>query len=247
MGKTPAVLFAWGLLFFALAACAEAAVFVYVDTEGTAHFTDAPTKSYFRPMPGFGLPRGINLTHGQYAELINAIAVENGVDPALVKAIIRAESNFDHRAVSRKGAQGLMQLMPGTAYRYAVGDAFEPADNIRGGVRYLRFLQDLFPGQLHLAVAAYNAGENAVLRHNGIPPYAETREYVTRVFRLYGRPDVSLPATVARSPQPQRAARAERAQPVPSTPSVYRHVEPDGTPHYTNLPPLVQSTHTPAR
>ena len=173
---------------------AQAAVYGYVDAEGTAHFTDAPTKTQFRWLPAFGLPPGANLDHGQYAELIHAIAAESGVDPALVKAIIRAESNFNRHAVSRKGAQGLMQLMPGTAGRYAVGNAFDPAENIRGGVRYLRFLQDRFPGQLHLAVAAYNAGENAVLKHNGIPPYAETRQYVARVLAFYGRPAV-LPAT----------------------------------------------------
>jgi hypothetical protein len=247
MGRALAVLLAWGLLVFAPFSRVQAAVYVYVDTEGTAHFTDAPTKTYFRPLPAFGLPRGINLTSGQYADLINAIATQNGVDPALVKAIIRAESGFDHQAVSRKGAQGLMQLMPQTADRYAVGDAFDPADNIRGGVRYLRFLQDLFPGQLQLVVAAYNAGENAVLRYGGIPPYAETREYVARVFRFYGQPDAvvtAAPIPAARPPQP---ARATRAEPVPSTPSVYRQIGPDGTPHYTNLPPLVRSPQPPAR
>ncbi|MEI8190484.1 MAG: transglycosylase SLT domain-containing protein [candidate division NC10 bacterium] len=250
MGRILAVVLVWGLLVFAPFVCAQAAVYVYVDAEGTAHFTDAPTKTYFRPLPAFGLPPGINLTSGQYADLINAIATQNGVDPALVKAIIRAESGFDQRAVSRKGAQGLMQLMPETADRYAVGDAFDPADNIRGGVRYLKFLQDLFPGQLHLAVAAYNAGENAVLRYGGLPPYAETREYVTRVFRFYGQPDAvatAAPIPAARPTQPQRTARAARPQPVPSTPSVYRQVGPDGTPHYTNLPPLVRSPQAPMR
>jgi hypothetical protein len=242
MGKTLAVLFASGFLFLVPVVGIEAAaVYFHVDDEGTAHFTDAPTKTYFRPMPGFGLPRGINLTRGQYAELINAIAQENGVDPALIRAIIRAESNFDHQAISRKGAQGLMQLMPQTAWRYAVGNAFDPAENIRGGVRYLRSLQDLFPGQLHLTVAAYNAGERAVLRYNGIPPFAETREYVTRVFQFYGQPYAPVAALASRPAQPQRTARVERAQRVPSTPSVYRHVEADGTPHYTNLPPFVQS------
>jgi hypothetical protein len=240
------LLVACGLLLFVPAVGIEAAVYYHVDDEGTPHFTDAPTKAYFRPMPGFGLPPGINLTRGQYAELIDAIASENGVDPALVKAIIRAESNFDRQAISRKGAQGLMQLMPRTAWRYAVGNTFDPADNIRGGVRHLRFLQDQFPGQPHLAVAAYNAGEKAVLRYNGIPPFAETREYVTRVFQFYGQPDVPA-AALAAPPASQRTARVEQAQRVPSTPSVYRRVEADGTPHYTNLPPLVQSTQPPAR
>ena len=232
MCKRLVVLVIWGVVVFAPWMVAQAAVYGYVDAEGTAHFTDAPTKLQFRWLPAFGLPPGANLDHGQYAELIHAIAAENGVDPALVKAIIRAESNFNRHAVSRKGAQGLMQLMPGTAGRYAVGNTFEPAENIRGGVRYLRFLQDRFPGQLHLAVAAYNAGENAVLKHNGIPPYAETRQYVARVLGFYGRPTV-LPAAATHT--------AAGAHPTATTAKVYRQVALDGTPQYSNMPPLVRT------
>ena len=234
------VLIACGLLLCVPAVGIEAAVYSYVDDEGTAHFTDAPTKTYFRWLPAFGLPPGANLDRGQYADLINFIAADNGVDPALVKAIIRTESNFDQRAISRKGAQGLMQLMPGTAGRYAVGNAFDPAENIRGGVRHLRSLQDRFPGQLHLAVAAYNAGESAVMRYKGIPPYAETRQYVARVLRLYDQSSV-LPVTS------RRAGATEQAPGDSTTAKVYRRVGPDGTPHYTNLPPIVQSTQPPAR
>ena len=213
----------------------------YVDADGTAHFTDAPTRTSYRWLPAFGVPPGANLDRGQYAELINTIAAEQGVDPGLVKAIIRTESNFDQRAVSRKGAQGLMQLMPGTAGRYAVGNTFDPADNIRGGVRYLRFLQDRFPGRLHLAVAAYNAGENAVVRHGGIPPYTETRQYVARVLRLYDRSSV-LPVTAGRV-----GAAAGGAPAASPTAKVYRQVTPDGTPHYSNMPPLVRTQPPPAR
>ena len=223
-----------GLLLLAPGPRSEAAVYGYVDAEGTAHFTDAPTKSSFRWIPAFGLPPGANLDRGQYAELIESIAAEHGVDPALVKAIIRAESNFDKRAVSRKGAQGLMQLMPGTAGRYAVGNSFDPAENIRGGVRHLRFLQDQFPGQLHLAVAAYNAGEGAVLRYKGIPPYAETRQYVTRVLRLYDQAS-GLPVTA------RRAGVTDRPPAGSLTARVYRQVGPDGTPQYSNMPPLVRT------
>ncbi len=205
-----------------------------MDAEGTAHFTDAPTKPYFRPLPAFGLPRGVNLTTGQYAALINTIASEYGVDPALVKAIIRAESNFDQRAVSRKGAQGLMQLMPDTAFRYAVTDAFDPADNIRGGVQYLRYLQDLFPNQLHLTVAAYNAGENAVLRYNGIPPYAETRAYVSRVLQYYGQ-TVSVAQSPAPSAPSTRSVRTSRTAAPKLSGAVYRQVSEDGTPLYSDV------------
>ncbi len=223
-----------GLLLLAPCPRSDAAVYGYVDAEGTAHFTDAPTKAYFRWIPAFGLPPGANLDRGQYAELIESIAADSGVDPVLVKAIIRAESNFDQRAVSRKGAQGLMQLMPGTAGRYAVGNSFDPAENIRGGVRHLRSLQDRFPGQLHLAVAAYNAGESAVLRYKGIPPYAETREYVTRVLRLYDHAS-SLPVTA------RRAGVADRAPAGATAARVYRQMGPDGTPQYSNMPPLVRT------
>ncbi len=239
MGTILVALLAGGLLVPASAAFAEAAIYVYVDEAGTAHFTDAPTKPYYRPLPAFGLPRGVNLVRGQYADLINQVSTEEGVDPELVRAIIRAESNFDPSAVSRKGAQGLMQLMPGTAGRYAVGNAFDPASNIRGGVRYLRFLHDMFSGRLPLALAAYNAGENVVLRYNGVPPYPETRQYVNRVLGFYGRREPVAIRTGA-GPSPRRV-RTDVAQIVPSTPSVFRRVDADGTPLYTNLPPLVQS------
>ena len=229
-----------GLLLLTPGLRADAAVYGYVDADGTAHFTDAPTKAQYRWLPAFGLPPGANLDRGQYAELIESVAAENGVNPALVKAIIRTESNFDKRAVSRKGAQGLMQLMPGTAGRYAVGNTFDPAENIRGGVRHLRSLQDRFPGQLHLAIAAYNAGEGAVSRYRGIPPYAETQQYVARVLRLYDQATV-LPVTA------RRTGAADRAPASSTTAKVYRQVGPDGTPHYSNLPPLVTTKSSSAR
>ncbi len=232
-------LLAGGIFLAAPLAFGEAAVYVYVDEAGTPHFTDAPTKPYFRRLPGFGLPRGVDLVRGQYADLINQVASEEGVDPKLVRAIIKAESNFDPHALSRKGAQGLMQLMPSTAGRYAVENAFDPEANIRGGVRYLRFLHNLFPGRLPLALAAYNAGENAVLRYNGVPPYSETQQYVNRVLVFYGHSDQGVVPVGARG-SPGKTM-PEVAQVVPSTPSVFRRVDADGTPLYTNLPPLVQS------
>lgn len=248
MRKMVVAICAGGLFILAPLLPAGAGVYVYVDSEGTAHFTDAPTKPHFRSLPAFGLPRGVNLARGQYADLINAIAVGHAVDPALVKAIIRAESAFDERAVSRKGAQGLMQLMPETASRYAVGDSFDPADNIRGGVKYLRYLQDLFPGQLHLVIAAYNAGENAVLRYGGIPPFPETREYVSRVTRFYGQgePPAGAGSPPARPARLREAGRSVTAA-SPSSSRVYRQVGADGVPVYTNLPPAVRSPQGAAR
>ncbi len=239
MGPRLRGLFAGGLLILASVAPLEAAIYVYVDEAGTAHFTDAPTKPYFQLIPAFGLPRDVNLVRGQYADLINQIASEEGVDPELVRAIIKVESNFDPRAISRKGAQGLMQLMPGTAGRYAITNSFDPETNIRGGVRYLRSLHDLFPGHLPLALAAYNAGKNVVLQYNGIPPYPETRQYVNRVLRYYAHPDAA--AGQAGSESRGRNIRPEDRRASPSTSHVFRRVDDSGIPLYTNLPPLVHS------
>lgn len=109
----------------------------------------------------------------------------HGVDPALIRAVMHAESAFNPNAVSKAGAAGLMQLMPATAERMGVRNRFDPVQNVYGGTRYLRVLMDLFDGDLTKVVAAYNAGEKAVLRHGGIPPYSETQAYVPRVLSLY--------------------------------------------------------------
>jgi hypothetical protein len=238
MGPRFGILLVGGLLLLTPVTSLEAAIYVYVDEAGTAHFTDTPTKPHFRLLPAFGLPQGVNLVQGQYADLINRVAMEEGVDPGLVRAIIQAESNFDRHAISPKGAQGLMQLMPDTAERYAVTNVFDPETNIRAGVRYLRSLHDRFPGQPSLALAAYNAGVGAVLRHNGIPPYPETRQYVNRVLRVYRRSDASPDR--AATPASARKIRTEVVQAALSAPPVFRKVDANGVPLYTNLPPLAQ-------
>jgi hypothetical protein len=117
---------------------------------------------------------------------VKRLAPKYGLDPALVTAVIAVESAFRTDAVSAKNARGLMQLIPATATRFGVADSFDPVQNLRGGMSYLRWLLDLFQGDVTLAVAAYNAGENAVLRHGGVPPYAETEDYVQRIRRYYG-------------------------------------------------------------
>lgn len=122
-----------------------------------------------------------------YDRLIRRTAVAHNVDAWLVKAVVHAESGFDPHAVSRVGASGLMQLMPATAKRYGVEDIFDPSQNVAGGVRYLRDLLRLFKNDVRLAVAAYNAGEGAVQRHRGVPPYSETRQYVTKVLEFRNR------------------------------------------------------------
>jgi len=127
---------------------------------------------------------GADLRTG-YISLINEWAPQYNLDANLVEAVVAVESNYDRFAVSKKGAQGLMQLVPATAKRFGVRDAFDPADNIRGGIRYLDFLMSYFQGNLEHVLAAYNAGENTVVRYHGVPPYPETQKYIRKVTSLY--------------------------------------------------------------
>ena len=125
----------------------------------------------------------------KYDDVIERYAAQHGVDPVLVRAVIQVESNFNMKCVSNKGARGLMQLMPGTAKRYGVKNIDDPEENIRGGIRFLAYLQRLFRDDLRRILAGYNAGENAVLRHGGVPPYEETQTYVARALTVYyGKP-----------------------------------------------------------
>jgi soluble lytic murein transglycosylase-like protein len=121
----------------------------------------------------------------RYDEPIRQAAALYQIPEELVRAVIKVESDYDPRALSRANAHGLMQLIPETAERMMVSDIFDPRQNIFGGVRYLRVLANLFNGDLELTVAAYNAGENAVIRHGGIPPYEETQHYVSKVLSFY--------------------------------------------------------------
>src|SRR5262245_39253910 len=147
---------------------------------------------------------------------IREVAVRYDIPPILVAAIVEAESEFNPRAVSRRGAQGLMQLMPDTASSLRVSDSFDPYENIEGGVRHLRRLMDRYRGNLPLVLAAYNAGEQAVTVYRGVPPYRETRRYVSRILRRIGRPDLV----------PRYGHVSEVEQPAVIIPVASVHVEP---------------------
>lgn len=174
---------------------ASADVYKFVDrNSGHVFYTDRPSHSGYRLLiktfSGVSVSLGeLEKNRRQFAPIISATAAKYGLDAQLLHAVIRAESGYNPVALSRKGAVGLMQLMPATALRYGVRDRHDPADNIEGGARYLSDLLRLFgPANMKLAIAAYNAGENAVIRHgNKIPPYPETQEYVTRVLGHYYR------------------------------------------------------------
>lgn len=179
------------LLLTLAAVPALADIYKYEDESGVLHFTDAPTDRRFKIfMRDIKRDRKLRTTFklsgcrnpAEFEPIINACALEYGVDKALVKAVIHAESGYNPNAVSSKGAQGLMQLMPKTAQGLKVNNSFDPKENIRGGVRYLRFLLDTFKGDVALAVAAYNAGLSRVAQYGGIPPYEETRNYVSKVL-----------------------------------------------------------------
>jgi len=161
---------------------------MYRAGNGTIHFSNAPAKRGFRRMPrhrGFGAHYVVDRPyHAAFDHIIAATAQREQVDPALVKAVIRAESGFVPTARSAKGALGLMQLMPATAKMYHVWSAMDPTDNIQGGVKHLKLLLDRYQGNVRLALAAYNAGGGAVEKYGGVPPYPETIEYIQRVFRF---------------------------------------------------------------
>jgi len=163
------------------AASAEAKVRIMTRPDGSKVIFDDPSSR----LPGQLSPALLRTPAGELAELIDHYANDRGLSPRLVQAVIQVESAYDSRARSRKGAMGLMQLMPDTAKLLQVADPYDPAQNIRGGTLYLRRQLDRFAGDLTLALAAYNAGPGAVADHGGVPPYRETRDYVSRVLSLY--------------------------------------------------------------
>jgi soluble lytic murein transglycosylase len=223
VSRRGAGLLAAGLaVLLAAAAPAGSTIYSYTDENGVTHFTNVPNDPRFKKVPGSSPPpppRAARPVDGKFGEHIARASESHGVDSALVKAVIKAESDFDPAAVSRCGAQGLMQLMPGTARERNVANPFNPAENIDGGVRHLKYLLTTF-GDTSLALAAYNAGENAVRKYNGIPPYPETRNYVTQVLHNYGQYAAAGPAAAAAPPEP----------------AIQTFVNREGTVVFTNVP-----------
>jgi soluble lytic murein transglycosylase-like protein len=161
-------------------------IYSFVDARGLSHFSNAPTDPRYKKIAVAGRPVArVFLSYKGVHKAITQHSEQHGVDPALVRAVIKAESSFNAGAVSRKGAIGLMQLMPRTARAFHLSDPYDPQQNISGGVRHLRYLLDRFQGNIPLALAAYNAGETRVSRGGRIPQIVETREYVRRVLRYY--------------------------------------------------------------
>ncbi len=179
-----------------LAPSASAEIYHYIDAEGGVHFTDRPLKGDYRLKRIIGTPRpaasydakNAAQNRRRYGPMITAAARSLNLQPELLHAVVRAESAYDPRAISRAGAVGLMQLMPGTARRYGVSSQgrYDPEQNLKAGAHYLRDLLRAFQFDLRLALAAYNAGENAVKKYgNRIPPYPETQRYVRKVLAFY--------------------------------------------------------------
>ncbi|MDH7499079.1 MAG: transglycosylase SLT domain-containing protein [candidate division NC10 bacterium] len=227
------VLLLLGLLLFS--SSLEAALYAYVDENGVFHFTNVPTNPRYRLVERRTFSPFLSGLVGKYDREIQAACRQCGIDPDLVRSIIQVESDFNPRAISVKGAQGLMQLMPGTAQDLKVSNPFHPRENIRGGVRYLRYLLDLFNGDLVLALAAYNAGENAVLRYRSVPPYPETRAYIHKVLSLY---DTSLETQLNRLARKGGGSKEQSpsASPRSQIYKRYRIFEGERIVVYTNIP-----------
>ena len=163
-------------------------IYSFLDDNGVLHFSNVPADPRYKKLQVIGQPV-VRLKPAPSSKVVHQAIAENSqqhrVDPALVRAVIKAESSFNAGALSRKGAMGLMQLMPETALSLHLSNPYDPQQNIAGGVRHLRYLLDRFQGNVPLALAAYNAGERRVSRDSRIPRIGETREYVRKVLRYY--------------------------------------------------------------
>jgi soluble lytic murein transglycosylase len=173
------------LTFFVIPV-AQADIYVYIDHEGTLHFTNTPTSNQYKVYmrETFKKPTTV-FQMTSYDDVISEAARRHGLSSSLIKALIHVESYFNPRAVSKKGAVGLMQIMPENLQALNISDPFDPWENIMGGTSYLKTMLERFRGELPLALAAYNAGPTVVERYQDIPPYPETMAYVEKVMRFF--------------------------------------------------------------
>ncbi len=206
------------------------ALYSYVDKSGVRVFTSTPPSEPVQDLKVTGTPAPP--PHPQtagpktaYDPIIEKYAEQYQLDPALIRSMIATESGFNAKAVSNKGARGLMQLMPSTASRLGVRDAFDPEDNIRGGTKHMRSLLDTFKNDLNLSLAAYNAGENLVQRIGRVPDIKETHDYVRTITKKLGKKDLTGPS------DPTSARNT----------STYRFLDEKGVLHLTNIPPIARN------
>ena len=195
-------------------------IYKYVDENGVAHFTNTPDGKAYKKIISEGSKHisheGSKKSHTikSYHQLINSKSREYNIEPSLIKAVIKTESNWDSMAVSQKGAMGLMQLMPDTAEDMEVRNPFNPEENIEGGIKYLRYLLNRFNGDITLALAAYNAGPEKIEKFGGIPPIPETQRYVKQILSIYNNGDSSTRTSTV----------------------IYKVIYSDGSVLYTNTP-----------
>jgi len=169
------------LILFCTAAAANADIYKFVDENGVTHFTNTPRGDGYTKV----ISESTGQSEGNFDHIIREKSRKYDIEPSIIRALISAESNWDVYAISDKGAIGLMQLMPATAWEMNVKNPFDPEQNIEGGTRYLRMLLDRFNGNIEVAVAAYNAGPGAVQKSGGIPSFSETRKFVRNVISSY--------------------------------------------------------------
>ncbi len=193
-------------------------IYKYIDENGVIHFTNTPENSQYKKIISESKPQPQSKKNvpntAHYHQIVHSKSAKYNVEPSLVRAVIKTESNWDAAAVSQKGAMGLMQLMPTTANDMDVRNPFNPEENIEGGTRYLRYLLNKFDGDLTLALAAYNAGPKTVEKFGSIPPIPETQKYVKQVLSIY-----------------KNGSKSGRAPSI-----IYKVIYNDGTILYTNTP-----------
>lgn len=231
-GLLRAAVFA-GLILVCSGLARAETLFSYVDENGVRIFTNIPPKGPVQDLKMSGQPSpplaseapgGDEDAGASYDQIIDKYAEEYRLDPQLIRSMIATESAFNPRAVSRKGARGLMQLMPATAARHGVRNVFDPEENIRGGMEHMRFLLDTFGNNLTLSLAAYNAGENIVQRLGRIPNFKETHDYVRTIKRRYGKSTMSFDSEAS-----------------VKGPTTFRYFDQNGVLHLTNIPPVQRS------